>query len=86
MAHQGFVNKLQTRLLYVRPALIVYPVVSFAFEKFENGASAFRKQAANTALIYSPLIVYPVVIFTFKKFENGASAFRKQAADTTLIC
>ena len=52
MAHQGLVNKLQTRLLYVRPALIVNPVVSFAFEKFENGASGFRKQAANTTLIF----------------------------------
>ena len=51
MAHQGFVNKQQTRLLFFKPPLIVYTVVSFAFEKFENGASEFRKQVANSTLI-----------------------------------
>jgi hypothetical protein len=49
---RSFVNKLQTRLLYFRPPLIVHRVVvSFTFEKFENGASGFHKQAANTTLI-----------------------------------
>jgi hypothetical protein len=81
MAHQGFINKPQTRLLYVRPALIVYPVVSFRFEKFENGASGFRKQAANTTLIFQA----STHCLHRSKLCVRVSAFRKHVANLTLI-